>query len=152
MDDQLEAFVMTPLEMACLEFCIELLNQKTKVHKYESPLVCAMAVLGRGKQGWRDPDSFPLIISRVLKVARFLVVQKALWLDPQHWEIIQMWVAAAEQGLWTGEAADQELGWLAEDEGYAEGPDPCLSSPSSPPSSNETVLSASQGSTIGRIP
>jgi hypothetical protein len=152
MDDRLEAFVMTPLETACLEFCIELLNQKTKVHEYESPLVCAMAVLGRGEQGWRDPDSFPPIISRVLKVARFLVVQKALWLDPQHWEIIQMWVAAAEQGSWTGEAADQELGWLAEDEGYAEGPDPRSSSPSSPPSSNETVPSASQGSAIGRIP
>jgi hypothetical protein len=43
-----------------------------------------MAVLGRGKQGWRDPNSYPPIISHVLKVARFLVVQKALWLDPQH--------------------------------------------------------------------
>jgi hypothetical protein len=86
---RIEAFVMTPLETACLEFCIELLNQKTKVHEYESPLVCATAVLGRGEQGWRDPDSYPPIISRVLKVTRFLVVQKALWLDPQHWEIIQ---------------------------------------------------------------
>jgi hypothetical protein len=57
-----------------LEFCIKLLNQKTKVYKYESLLVYAMAVLGRGEQGWRDPDSYPLIISRVLKVARFLVV------------------------------------------------------------------------------
>ena len=149
---RIKAFVMTPLETACLEFCIELLNQKTKVHEYESPLVCAMAVLGRGEQGWRDPDSYPPIISRVLKVARFLVVQKALWLDSQHWEIIQMWVAAAEQGSWTGGAADQELGWLAEDEGYVEGPDPRLSSPSSPPSSNETVPSASQGSAIGSIP
>ncbi|KAL4732835.1 hypothetical protein BDV11DRAFT_215147 [Aspergillus similis] len=119
---RIEAFVMTPLETACLEFCIELLNQKTKVHEYESTLVCAMAVLGRGEQGWRDPNSYPPIISRVLK------------------------------GSWTGEAADQELGWLAEDEGYPEGPDTRSSSPSSPPSSNETVPSASQGSAIGRIP
>jgi hypothetical protein len=80
----IKVFVMTLLETACLEFCIKLLNQKTKVHKYESLLVCAMAVLGRGEQGWRDPDSYPPTISCVLKVAWFLVVQKASWLDPQH--------------------------------------------------------------------
>ncbi|KAL4981321.1 hypothetical protein BDW68DRAFT_196769 [Aspergillus falconensis] len=85
---RIQAFVMTPLETACLEFCIELLNQKTKVQEYESPLVCAMAVLGRGELGWRDLDSYPPIISQVLKVACFIVVQKALWLDPQHQEII----------------------------------------------------------------
>ncbi|KAL4732955.1 hypothetical protein BDV11DRAFT_214658 [Aspergillus similis] len=131
--DRLEAFVMTLLETVCLDFCIELLNQKTKVHKYKSPLVCAMAVLGRGEQGWRDANSYPPILSR-----------KALWLDPQHWDIIQMWAAAAEQGSWVGEAADQELAWLFEDEGYAE-----ALSPSSP-SSQETA-SASQARTIGRI-
>ncbi|CBF82248.1 predicted protein [Aspergillus nidulans FGSC A4] len=141
---RIEPFVMTPLETTCLEFCIELLNQKIKVHEYESPLVCAMAVLGRGEQGWRDTDSYPPIISRVLKVARFLVVQKALWLDPEHWEIIRMWVAASEQGAWAGEAADQELGWLMEDEGYASAP--------SPPSSNETPSSPPQGRAITRMP
>ena len=103
-----------------------------------------MAVLGRGEQGWRDADSYPPILSRALKVARFLVVQKALWLDPQHWDIIQMWAAAAEQGSWVGEAADQELAWLFEDEGYAEALSP--SSPSSP-----EPASASQDCTIGRI-
>lgn len=141
---RIEPFVMTPLETTSLEFCIELLNQKIKVHEYKSPLVCAMAVLGRGEQGWRDTDSYPPIISRVLKVARFLVVQKALWLDPEHWEIIRMWVAASEQGAWAGEAADQELGWLMEDEGYASAP--------SPPSSNETPSSPPQGRAITRMP
>jgi hypothetical protein len=58
----------------------------------------------------------------------------------------------SRQGSWTGKAADQELGWLAEDEGYAEGPDPCLSSPSSLLSSNKTVLSVLQGSAISCIP
>ncbi|CBF71862.1 predicted protein [Aspergillus nidulans FGSC A4] len=95
---------MTLLETACLDFCIELLNQKTKVHKYKSLLVYAMAVLGCGKQGWRDADSYPPILSCVLKVARFLVVQK-------------IWAAAAKQGLWVGKAADQELAWLFEDKG-----------------------------------
>ena len=49
-----------------------------------------MAVLGRGVKTWLDPDSYPPIISRVLKVARFMVVQKALWLDPQPMVIIEM--------------------------------------------------------------
>jgi hypothetical protein len=142
--DQLEAFVMTLLETACLDFCIKLLNQKTRVHEYESLLVCVMAVLGRGEQGWRDANSYPPILLRVLKVARFLVVQKALWLDPQHWAIIQMWAAAAEQGSWMGEAADQELAWLFEDEGYAE------ASPPSSPSSQETA-STSHSHAIGCI-
>jgi superfamily II DNA or RNA helicase len=150
--DRLERFLMTPLETACLEFCIELLNQKTKVHEYESPLVCAMAVLGRGEQGWRDPTSYPPIISRVLKVARFLVVQKALWLDPQHQEIIQMWAATAEEGSWTGDAADDDLAMILDDEGYASSPEPSSVPPSSLPSRRPAMpSSAPPGSALGRI-
>ncbi|KAL6229780.1 hypothetical protein BDW75DRAFT_224458 [Aspergillus navahoensis] len=47
---RVQSFVMSPIETACLEFCIELLNQRIKVHEYESPLVCAMAVLGWGER------------------------------------------------------------------------------------------------------
>ncbi|KAL4755801.1 uncharacterized protein BDW70DRAFT_145904, partial [Aspergillus foveolatus] len=79
---RVQSFLMSLIETACLEFCIELLNQKIRVHEYESPLVCAMAVLGWGRNAWRDPDTYTPILSRVLKVARFMVVQKALWLDP----------------------------------------------------------------------
>ena len=135
---------MTLLETACLNFCIELLNQKTKVYKYKSLLVCVMVVLGCGKQGWRDADSYLPILSHMLKVARFLVVQKALWLNPQYWAIIQIWAAAAKQGLWVGKAADQELAWLFKDKGYAE----ALSLSSL--SSLETVL-VSQGCIISCI-
>ena len=60
---------MTAIEKACLEFCIELLNQHYYSHKYKSTLVCAMAVLGQGEAGWWDPKSYPLILSRVIKVA-----------------------------------------------------------------------------------
>jgi hypothetical protein len=37
---------MPPIEQACLEFCVELLNQRHRTHEYESALVCAMAVQG----------------------------------------------------------------------------------------------------------
>ncbi|KAL4922956.1 uncharacterized protein BDV17DRAFT_296810 [Aspergillus undulatus] len=47
---RIQRFIMSPIETACLEFCIKLLNQKIKVHEYKSLLVCAMAVLGRGEK------------------------------------------------------------------------------------------------------
>ena len=49
-----------------------------------------MAVLGRGPEGWRDPESYPPILSRVLKLARFFVIEKALWLDPAALRIVQI--------------------------------------------------------------
>ncbi|KAF4200320.1 hypothetical protein CNMCM8927_003498 [Aspergillus lentulus] len=73
LEDQ-EGWAITAIEKACLEFCIELLNQRHCSHEYKSALVCAMAVLGQGETGWRDPESYPLILSRVIKVARFMVV------------------------------------------------------------------------------
>ncbi|MCN0155273.1 RecQ family DEAD/DEAH box helicase [Salinispora arenicola] len=146
-------FRMTRVETACLEFCIELLNQKIQVHEYESALVCSMAVLGRGVKTWLDPDSYPPIISRVLKVARFMVVQKALWLDPQPMGIIEMWAGQAEQGSWAGDAADHDLGMIMEDEGFAEGAaeGPI---PSSPPSSihSQDAAPISRMSRHGRMP
>jgi late competence protein required for DNA uptake (superfamily II DNA/RNA helicase) len=147
------SFQMTRVETACLEFCIELLNQKIQVHEYESALVCSMAVLGRGVKTWLDPDSYPPIISRVLKVARFMIVQKALWLDPQPMAIIYMWAGQAEQGSWAGDAADHDLGMIMEDEGFAEGAagDPI---PSSPPSSihSQDAAPISRMSRQGRMP
>ena len=120
---------MTNLEKACLEFCIELLNQRHRSHEYESALVCAMAVLGQGETGWRDPESYPPILSRVIKVARFMVVQKALWMDPNPWQIIQMWQRKDQSAEWVLASADDQLGEI--DEGY--GSD---EPPSSPPMSS----------------
>ncbi|KAL4947037.1 hypothetical protein BDW69DRAFT_199945 [Aspergillus filifer] len=114
-------FTMSPLETACLEFCIKLLNQKIKVHEYKSPLVCAMAVLGRGKKTWLGPNSYPPMISRVLK-----------------------------EGSWTGDAADNKLGFIMEDKGFAERSEAMPFSPSSPPSSSPP--SSSHAMPIGRIP
>jgi hypothetical protein len=41
---EVEAWQMPAIEQACLEFCVELLNQCYHTHEYESALVCAMAV------------------------------------------------------------------------------------------------------------
>lgn len=73
---------LTKLQIACLDFCIELLNQRINFNEYECPLLTALAVQGLGPGGWRTCDSFPPILSKVIKVARFMVLHKALLLAP----------------------------------------------------------------------
>lgn len=68
----------TSMQAACLDFCIQLLNQRTTRKEYDSALVCALAVLGVKEGGWKGPEQYPPILSAVIKVARFMVVQKAL--------------------------------------------------------------------------
>ncbi|KAF9882584.1 hypothetical protein FE257_006232, partial [Aspergillus nanangensis] len=116
LDETLRPWIMQPREQACLEFCVELLNQRPRTHEYESVLMCAMAVLGRSETGWRDPESYPPIISRVIKIARFMVVQKALWLDPAVPHIIEMWQKKQTGVSWALISADDELDDI--DEGY----------------------------------
>lgn len=80
---------LTKLQRACLDFCIELLNQNIRSDEYECALVCAMAVQGSGVAGWRSCDSYPPILSKVIKLARFMVVHKALLLDPMAAQMMQ---------------------------------------------------------------
>ncbi|KAI9035034.1 uncharacterized protein KD926_004698 [Aspergillus affinis] len=114
--EELRQWVMTTRERACLEFCVELLNQRQRGHEYESALVCAMAVLGRSEHGWRSADSYPPILSKVIKIARFFVVQKALWLDPAARQIIDLWRRRQTDVPWALTSADDGLEDL--DEGY----------------------------------
>jgi hypothetical protein len=80
---------LTRLQKACLDFCIALLNYRITRREYNSPLVCALAVLGVKEEGWKGPEQYPPILSAVIKVARFMVVQQGLELsgadlaDPQ---------------------------------------------------------------------
>ncbi|WP_460611587.1 hypothetical protein, partial [Hymenobacter terrigena] len=70
---------MKKVQLAALEFCIELLNQTMQQREAEMALVCALAVLGvrpTGK-GFRDEQTFPSILSSIIKVAHFMVVLQA---------------------------------------------------------------------------
>jgi superfamily II DNA helicase RecQ len=69
---------LTPLQKACLQFCISLLDYKITQREYESVLVCALAVLGVTREGWMGVSDYPPILSAVIKVSRFLVIQHAL--------------------------------------------------------------------------
>ena len=63
---------------ACLTFCVELMNQTIHNREYDMAMVCAAAVLGvHPQQGFRDPETYPPIISSIIKVARFMIIQVA---------------------------------------------------------------------------
>ena len=66
------------LKVKCLRFCIALLRRRMMAREYEVPLVCAMVLLAVTPQGWMDQYQYPPVISRVIKVARFMVIQSAL--------------------------------------------------------------------------
>jgi hypothetical protein len=72
---------LSRIQKACLAFCIALLNQSITRKEYDNPLVCALAVLGVKEDGWKGPEQYPPILSAVIKVARFMVVQQALELS-----------------------------------------------------------------------
>ncbi|TKA60225.1 hypothetical protein B0A55_13169, partial [Friedmanniomyces simplex] len=67
-----------PIHRACLTFCIELLNQTIHNKEYDMAMECAMAVLGvQAQHGFRDPESYPPILSSIAKIARFMIIQQA---------------------------------------------------------------------------
>ena len=63
------------LPAAYLRFCISLLARKSRGHEYELPILCAMAVLAVKPQGWRSANEYPPIISHVIKMVRFMIIQ-----------------------------------------------------------------------------
>jgi hypothetical protein len=54
---------------------VALLRQRITRKEYDSVLVYALAVLGVKDDGWRGPDEYPPILSVMVKVSRFLVIQ-----------------------------------------------------------------------------
>jgi hypothetical protein len=69
---------LSRLQKACLEFCIALLDHQITRREYDSPFVCALAVLGVKEDGWKGPEQYPPILSAVIKTVRFMVVQQGL--------------------------------------------------------------------------
>ncbi|KAF2827743.1 hypothetical protein CC86DRAFT_444934 [Ophiobolus disseminans] len=69
---------LSRIQKACLEFCIALLNHRITRQEYDSPLVCALAVLGVKEEGWKGPEQYPPILSAIIKTARFMVEHQGL--------------------------------------------------------------------------
>ncbi|CAG8059412.1 unnamed protein product, partial [Penicillium salamii] len=137
-------FHFRPIETACLNFCMELLNQRIGADEYECALVCALALLGRSRTGWHTPDSFPPILSKIVKLARFMVLGQALWLDPYAEQIVQHFQGQhpREDSDLVSPLDDPEYRFAYEDEGYQSPASSMI--PSSPNSSSPPPLALSQ--------
>jgi hypothetical protein len=68
-------------QKACLTFCIALLSQSITRKEYDSPLVCALAMLGVKEGGWQSSRLFPPVLPAAMKVARSMMVQQSLELS-----------------------------------------------------------------------
>ena len=75
--DQATSIRLRGLKAACLRFCIALLAPKCRGHEYELPMLYAMAVLAVKPQGWRSANEYPPIMSHIIKMARFMIIQMA---------------------------------------------------------------------------
>jgi RecQ family ATP-dependent DNA helicase len=74
---------LSMIQKACLNFCSSLLNDHITRKEYDSPLVCALAVLGVKVNGWMDASNYPPILSAMIKVSRFMVIQQGLEMSRQ---------------------------------------------------------------------
>lgn len=72
--------ICSDMQAAVLRFCTELLNQTLHSRKTDMALVGALAVSGIGPQGtgFRGPESYPSILSALIKVAHLMVVEFAV--------------------------------------------------------------------------
>ena len=78
-DDQDRAIIqLSILQMACLCFCISLLDDKVRTNEHDVPLIAALAVLGIEGDGWKDTNQYPSLLSAVIKTSRYLVVRHAV--------------------------------------------------------------------------
>ena len=83
--DQATSIRLQGLKAAYLRFCIALLARKCRGHEYELPMLCAMAILAVKPQGWRSANEYPPIMSHIIKMARFMIIQMAFQqVDEDH--------------------------------------------------------------------
>ena len=65
---------------ACLDFCVELLNQRFAENEYDCALVCLLALMGwhaDGRGSWVGPESYCITLSKIIRMSRHMVVTKA---------------------------------------------------------------------------
>ncbi len=74
---------LTIIQKACLNFCLALLDDGITRKEYDSPLVCALAVLGVQENGWMNASNYPPILSAMIKISRFMVIQQGLEMSRQ---------------------------------------------------------------------
>jgi len=65
------------IDRLCLELCMTLLNYELGNDEYKSVIISGLAILGfRDNRGWLNAEDYTTKYSRVIKIARMLVVYR----------------------------------------------------------------------------
>ena len=65
---------LTRLERAYLEFSLALLDQSSFEDKYKLLLINALVVLGLTKDGFKGTNTYPSLLSLVIKISQFFIL------------------------------------------------------------------------------
>jgi hypothetical protein len=101
-DPDASVFRLNSLQLACLQFCVELLNQHYHDSAFECALVCALAALGYDQDGWLPLNSYVDILSKAVRIGQSLVVQHTLLLGSDSEDLFED-MQCKKDGDWTGE-------------------------------------------------
>ena len=76
---------MRELQVLYLRFYLALLARRCRGNEYKLSIICAMAMLDVKPQGWRNVYKYLPIISYIIKIARFIIIQIAYQqMDEDH--------------------------------------------------------------------
>lgn len=81
----------SPLESACLAFCLSLLNQRALHDVKECAMVNVLAVLGWGRDHWKAPDEYMVTPSHLIQTSRWMVVARSLELANDRNVFVRKW-------------------------------------------------------------
>jgi hypothetical protein len=95
-------FKVNSLQLACLQFCVGLLDQQYQQSAFECALVCALAPLSHDEDCWLLRTSYVDILSKVIRIGRSLVVQHTLLLGSDS-EFLFEELERKTAGDWRGE-------------------------------------------------
>jgi hypothetical protein len=95
------AFRLNPLQLACLQFCVALLDQHYQASEFECALVCALAALGYDQDGWLPLNSYVDILSKAIRLGQFFAVQHTLLLGSDSEELFEE-MERKMAGDWSG--------------------------------------------------
>ncbi|MCL6404034.1 hypothetical protein EXT66_22650, partial [Pectobacterium carotovorum subsp. carotovorum] len=72
---ELKPYLLCPIDWQISQWCICLFDSEI-IRRFQSPVVCGMAVMGVTENGWATVDSFTPKQSAIIKIIRLLVLQK----------------------------------------------------------------------------
>lgn len=106
-------FKVNSLQLAYLQFCVELLDQHYQASAFECALVCALAALSHDQDCWLFYTSYMDILSKVIRIGQGFVVQHTLLLGSDSEDLFEE-MDRKKAGDWRDEAVGTKtpMDWM----------------------------------------